>query len=131
MTLMQFEISVQNKPGEISRIAGILGRNSVNIRGISTGFGTKQGVVQVITDDEATTRRSLKRTGLEFSEREVLKVSLPDRPGELAKMTKTLAKAGINIESICILCTGATVERVALGVDQNEKAREVLRKYLV
>lgn len=131
MTLMQFEINVHNKPGEIARIADILGRNSVNIQGITTELDTKRGVIQVITDDEATARRSLTNGGLSFSEREVLEISLPDRPGELAKMTKTLARAGINIESLFILSTGTTIEKVALGVKEMEKAREALWKYLV
>lgn len=130
MTLMQFEISVQNKPGEIARIAELLGRNSVNIVGINTELKSKRGMIRVITDDEATTRRSLGAGGLKYLEREVLEVSLPDRPGELAKMTKTLARSGINIESLFILSTGTSVEKVALGVDDMEKAKEVLWKYL-
>jgi hypothetical protein len=131
MTLMQFEISVQNKPGEIARIAELLGRNSVNIQGISTELNAKNGYIKVITDDEATTRRSLKVGGLDFLEREVLEISLPDRPGELAKMTKTLARAGINIESLFIIGSGTAFEKVALGVNDMDKTKEVLWKYLV
>jgi hypothetical protein len=131
MTLMQFEISVQNKPGEIARIAELLGRNSVNIQGISTELNAKKSLIRVITDDEATARRSLKVGGLDFLEKEVLEVSLPDRPGELAKLAKTLARAGINIESLFILSTGTSVERVALGVNDMERAKEALWKYLV
>jgi len=131
MTLMQFEISVQNKPGEIARITELLGRNSVNIQGISTELNAKNGYIKVITDDEATARRSLKVGGLDFLEREVLEISLPDRPGELAKMTKTLARAGINIESLFIIGSGTAFEKVALGVNDMDKTKEVLWKYLV
>jgi hypothetical protein len=131
MTLMQFEISVQNKPGEIARIAEMLGRNSVNIQGISTDLDTGKGLIRVITDDEATARRSLMNGGLSFMEREVLELSLPDRPGELAKMTRTLSRSGVNIESLFILSRGDAIERVAIGVNRMERAREALWKYMV
>ncbi len=131
MTLSQFEISVRNKPGEIARVAELLGHNSVNIRGISTELVTGKGLIRLITDDEATARKSLRNGNLDFFEREVLEISLPDRPGELAKMTKTLSKAGINIESLYILSASNTVDKVALGINEMERAKEVLWKYLV
>jgi hypothetical protein len=116
----QFEISVRNKPGEIARIAELLGKSSVNIKGIS---------VHLITEDENTTRRALSGSGLEFTEREILEVAIPDRPGELAKLARTLARTGINIDSLFILSTGSSVT-VAMTVNQMEKTKEVLWKYL-
>ncbi|MFP4171006.1 MAG: ACT domain-containing protein [Methanomassiliicoccales archaeon] len=128
--MKQFEISVQNRPGEISRVTEILGRNAVNIRGICMGMNTATGSIRIITDDEKTASHALEAAGMSFSEKDVMTVSLPDRPGELSKITKTLAKAGINVESLYILGSSSTVERMALGVDQMEKANEVLWKYL-
>ena len=130
MTLMQFEISVLNKPGEIARVTEQLGRNSVNIQGISAESRSKKCIVRLITDDEATARRSLRVGGWEFKESEVMEVPLPDRPMELAKLTKTLARAGINIESLFIMGSDTSMKKVAVGVDDMEKAREVLWKYL-
>jgi hypothetical protein len=66
---------------------------------------------------------------MEFTEREVLVISLPDRPGELAKVTKKLARAGINIESLFLLGSRVQAEEVAIGVDKLDKAQELLSKY--
>lgn len=129
MMMRQFEIYVQNRPGEVAWIAEILAKNSVNIRGISTDLGSNRPMIRVITDDENSARSALKNAGLEFSERDVLVVSLSDRPGELSKLTKKLARAGINIESIFILGARTPREEIAIGVDQPEKAAEVLAKY--
>lgn len=129
MMMRQFEIYVQNRPGEVAWIAEILAKNSVNIRGISTDLGSNRPMIRVITDDENSARSALKNAGLEFSERDVLVVSLSDRPGELSKLTKKLARAGINIESIFILGARTPKEEIAIGVDQPEKAAEVLAKY--
>jgi len=124
----QFNITIQNKPGQIAMIAELLGRNSINIKGISMGLWNKKGIVHLITDDENTTRHALSAEGLEFEEKEVLEITLPDRPGELAKMTRLLAKAGVNIESIFML--GGSSVTIAIGVEDMEKAREALWKYI-
>lgn len=129
MMMRQFEIYVQNRPGEVAWIAETLAKNSVNIRGISTDLGSNRPMIRVITDDENSARSALKNAGLEFTERDVLVVSLSDRPGELSKLTKKLARAGINIESIFILGARTPKEEIAIGVDQPEKAAEVLAKY--
>ncbi len=126
----EFEVYVQNKPGDVAWIAEVLSRNSVNIRGISTDLGSTRPMVRVVTDDEASARSALKAAKLEFAEREIEVIALSDRPGELAKVTKHLSKAGINIESLYILGnTGTTVEEIALTVNEPVRAREVLEKF--
>ncbi len=128
MTTKQFEIYVQNKPGEVARLAEVLAKNAVNVRGISTDLGGPKSIIRVITDDEASARSILKANGIENQERDVLVISLSDRPGELAKMTRKLAKAGINIESLFILGSKTNEVQVAVGVDQREKAQGLLQK---
>ena len=129
MTLRQFEVYIYDRPGEVARVAEALAKNAVNIRGISTDLGPIKPMIHVITDDENSARRGLKGAGLEFTEREVLVIALPDRPGELAKVTKKLARAGINIESLFILGSRVQAEEVAIGVDRLEEAQELLSKY--
>ncbi|NLK25276.1 MAG: ACT domain-containing protein [Euryarchaeota archaeon] len=127
----QFEIYVQNKPGDVAWVAEVLSRNSVNIRGISTDLGSAQPMIRIVTDDEASARSALRAANLEFSEREIDIISLPDRPGELAKVAKALSRSGVNIESIYILGThGNSVGEVAIATDDSIRAREVLFKYL-
>lgn len=127
----QFEIFVQNKPGDVSRIAEALSRNSVNIRGISTDLTSPRTMVRIVTDDDASTRSALRAANVEFSERDIDVVSLPDRPGELAKVTKVLSKSGINIESMFILGThGNNVSEIAIATDDGVRAREVLSRYI-
>lgn len=128
MTTKQFEVLVQDKPGEVARLAEVLAKNAVNIRGISTDLGKVQPVVHVITDDEATARRVLKASGMDFRERDVLVISMSDKPGELAKVTRKLAKAGVNIESMFILVPKVSEVQLAVGVDARDKAQDMLLK---
>ncbi len=129
MSLIQFNVSVTNKPGEVARLTEVLARNAVNIRGISTNMDKRKGMIRVVTDDENSARSALREANLNFSEDDVMVVTLPDRPGELAKVTKKLSRGGINIHSMFILGSSSSTERVAIGVDRMEDAQEVLRKY--
>ncbi len=128
MTTKQFEVSILDKPSEIARLAEVLAKNAVNIRGISTDLGKSLPVVHVITDDEASARRVLKSGGFDFVESEVIVISMSDKPGELSKITKKLAKAGINIESMFILGPKTSDVQVAVGVDQRQRAQDMLSK---
>jgi hypothetical protein len=127
MTIKQFEINVQNKPGDVARIAEALSKNAVNIRGITTDMGAGKPVVRVITDDEASARSALKNSGIKFAERDVIILSMSDKPGELAKWTQKVARAGVNIESIFMLGNTGDQVQIAIGVDQRDKAQELLQ----
>ncbi len=130
MNMKQFEVYVQNRPGEVAWVAEVLAKNAVNIRGISTDLGSDRPMIRIVTDDENSARSALRSAGLEFSERDVLVVALTDRPGELSKVTKKLANAGVNIECIFILGARTPKEEIAIGVDQMKRAEELLAKYL-
>lgn len=124
--MKQFEISVSNRPGELAKVADILGSSGINIMAIASER-CENPIIRIVTNDEQSTRTALTRANMKFKENEALVVELPDRPGELAKMTKRLAAAGINIDSIHLLTKGATSTSVALVVSDNRKAKEVLR----
>src|SRR3989304_2143554 len=54
---------------------------------------------------------------------ETLDVELMDRPGELAKTARRLARAGINVESIYILGSKDGRTQIAMTVSDLERAR--------
>jgi hypothetical protein len=55
------------------------------------------------------------------------RVSLPNRPGELAKLTKTLGKKGVNITTIAGLASGTTSSLAFLTEDET-KATSILKE---
>jgi hypothetical protein len=117
---------VQNRPGEAARVTEAMAKKAVNIRGISTDLGASKPMVRIITDDDATARAGLAQSSLEFDEREVVVISLADKPGELAKVIKKLAKSGVNIESMFMLTSKGSMVEVAMGVDKLEEAKKAL-----
>ena len=60
MTTKQFDITIQDKPGEIATVADALAKNAVNIKGVSTEKGEKNATLHIISEDEDGTRKALK-----------------------------------------------------------------------
>lgn len=125
--MKEFDVYIQDKPGELAKVAEILGRNGVNIKAISSERSRNEPMVRIVTDDEATAAAALTRATIRFERRDVLSVRMLDRPGELGKIARKLARAMVNVNSIYILGKDAGMTEIAVTVDDLEKARNALR----
>ena len=125
--LKEFDVYVQNKPGELARVCEILGSHGVNIRAIASERAKERPMIKIVTDDETTTKAALARTGITYDLRDVVAVKMADRPGELGKIARKLARAMINVDSIYILGKDGSNTDIAFTVDNIQKAESVLK----
>ncbi len=121
----EFSVKLANKSGELARVTEILQKDSVNIRSISTE--PQAEVIRIVTSDPEKTRQSLSRSKMQFSERNLLVAKLEDKPGELARVSRALAKEGINIDAAYMLDKDSRHVHVALAVSDENKARNILK----
>jgi hypothetical protein len=125
--LKEFDVYVQNKPGELAKVCELLGSHGVNIRAIASERANPKPMIKVVTDDEATTRSALARSGIGYDLRDVVSIKMPDRPGELGKIARKLAKAMVNVDSIYILSKEGNMTDMAFTVDDPVKAMNALK----
>ena len=121
-----FIVELDNRPGELARLAEALGERGINITAIAAVTSGSAGGIGVLTNDEAGTRDALSRAGISVREIGLVSVSLDDRPGALGEIARKLADAGVNVE--LLVATGASGSKVtvALGVDNVEAAQGVV-----
>jgi hypothetical protein len=105
----------------------MLGNNGVNIRAIASERANERPMIRIVTDDEATAKAALGRSGIPFDLRDVVAVKMADRPGELGKMARRLARAMVNVDSIYILGKNGASTDIALTVDDMQKAQNALK----
>jgi hypothetical protein len=127
--MKQFEIVLPKKPSALAGVTEALAQNGVNIRGISSMPKTRNMVVKVVTDDEVTTRSTLNAKKASFSEREVLSLVIPDRPGEIAKLARKLARRMVTVESIYMLSRKGGQTEVAFTADDMAKAESTVHTW--
>ena len=125
--MKEFDVYVQDKPGELAKVCEMLGSHGVNIRAVASERSTNRPMIKVVTDDETTTKSALLRSGITYDVKDVIAVKMPDRPGELGKVARRLARAMVNVDSIYILNKENGMTEIAFTVDDLKKAEGVLK----
>lgn len=125
--MKEFRVFVADKPGELARVTEALAGAAVNIRAIASEAKHDTSFLRVVTSDVTTTEKALSLAGLKFELNDILALELLDRPGELAKVSRRLARAGINVHSIYILGSKNGRTEIALVVDDTDRAKVTLK----
>jgi hypothetical protein len=123
----QFEIVIENRVGALADVTEALARARINIKSIATELREGIGIIKVVTDDEEMTRMAFRNAGLDFSEYEILPVRLLDKPGELARLTRSLSHIGVDVESVFMLNREGGTSEIAFKVDNLKKAKDILK----
>jgi hypothetical protein len=119
-----FLVDLENKPGALATVAEALAAKGVNITGVTGAASGTGSRVAITTADDATARTTLRDKNISFKEMEATETTLRDEPGSLAKVTRRLADAGVNIEAM--LPTGMSGRDVSIAfvTDNPTKARD-------
>lgn len=121
-----FVIELDNRPGEVARVAAALGERGVNITGVAGVAIGERGAIGIAVDDEAAARSALDGAGFGFREVGLVSASLRHEPGALADAARRLADAGVNVELVMTTAFGSGAADVTFGVDGAEAARTAL-----
>lgn len=120
--MTEFVVRMENRPGRLASLTEALAAFGVNIEALAAYGHDGEGTVRLITSDAPTTRRVLEDAALHNEEHTILAVQLPHRPGELARITRLLADAGVNIDALYVLRANSDGIELAISVDQPETA---------
>lgn len=94
----QLSIAIENKPGRLATIAGLMAANGINIRSLCVVDNIEQGVIRLIPSDPQACRTLLQQANYFVVEADVLVLILKDTPGQLETVCHALDAAGVNIE---------------------------------
>ncbi len=120
--MTEFVVRLSNRPGSLARLTEVLAEAGVHIEALAAWGGDDLGVVRLIVDDADATRRTLDEAGLGAAEHRVLTTYISHQPGELARVTRNLAKAGVNIDALYVLNSHSEGVELAIAVDNPEDA---------
>ncbi len=121
-----FIVQLANRPGELGHLTRALAARGIDIKYISGSGAGDLACAVLTTDDDGATADVLRSMGASFVTGSTLMVEIEDVPGALARLTTRLGEAGVNIEGFCIVGHRNSRAEVALAVDDEVRAREVL-----
>ena len=122
---MAYDITVilDDLPGTLAQVGEALGSAGVNIDGYSSFTSGVKTHLHVLVEDVEAARSALMESGLEIAqEREVMTVDMEDLPGELGKVARNIANAGVNIDMVYM----GTNSRLVVAAYDLEKARSAV-----
>ena len=98
MSIRQISVFLENRPGQLKKMTGILAEAGTSMRALSLAETSDFGIARLITDDAYDTINLLKDADFIASLTEVLAVEIPDEAGGLDKILSYFAEANVNIE---------------------------------
>jgi hypothetical protein len=117
-------VVLEDRPGKLADLGDALGKAGVNIDGLCGVASEGKGSLHILVENAAGARVALEGAGFKIqAERDVLLLDIQDRPGEMGKLCRKIAQAGVNIN----LAYLATKTRLVIGADNLDKARAAIK----
>jgi len=119
-------VVMEDHPGSIGKLCRVLKKKGINILAIGVFFDA----ARLHVDDTPKAIKVLQENDYQTEERDVLRVTMPNKPGMLMQLTEKLGKAGINIKYLySTLTTEQTSGIVILEVDQMQLAVDIFKNH--
>ena len=110
MSIKQISVFLENKPGALYAMTGVLAQNQVDMRALNVAETSEFGIARIIVDNVYTATTVLKDAGYVHSVTPVLGVAIPDVPGGLNKVLQVLTDARVNVEYMYAFLGGRDVD---------------------
>ncbi len=123
----ELKFRVQDRPGVLGEIAAALGDKKVNLRAVNAWVEGAEGVIRLVADKTAAAKKILASKGWQVEERDVLELSLADKPGALGEAATRLGNAGVNITHVFVGTGAGRKATVLLGVSDLAAAAKAVR----
>ena len=98
MSIKQISVFLENKPGKLKNMTGVLAQAGIDMRALSLAETKDFGIARIIVDDVFEAVNVLKDADFVASLTSVLAVAVPDEPGGLDKLLQIFSDAQVNIE---------------------------------
>jgi len=98
MNVTQLSVFVENRPGHLQTVLGILAKENINIKTLTIAETSDFGILRLIVNDPESGAKALRANSITCSTTDVLALELEDKPGSLYKAIETFARRNLNIE---------------------------------
>ena len=120
----------EDRIGLVADVSTVLGEAHINIESASFEIVSDQAIMRITVKDSHAklANEVLQKTGFNIAPPEGLLVEIPNKPKQLASLTRMLAEAGISIKSTQQLLATPSEVTFIIVVDEHEKAKQIIDK---
>jgi hypothetical protein len=124
----EISFEMANKVGLLSGVTAVIAGAKVNISAICAYGMEGTAYFMMTTNSNAKAKKALAPLGVAIEERDVVEVEVSDKPGELQKIAKKIADAGIDIEYMYATAGSGKKETCIFLTTDNAKAIKAINK---
>mgnify|MGYP001400681131 CR=1 FL=1 len=118
-------VIIDDLPGTLAQVGEALGNAGINIGGYCSFPSGGKSFLHILVEDVAGARAALSELGLSIAqERDVVTVDMEDTPGELGKIARKIANAGVNINMVYM----GTNSRLVIAAYDMDSAKVALER---
>ena len=93
----QVSVFLENRLGSIEKVTAVLSAAQIDIRSLHLNHTANGwGVLNLVVSDPEEAQRRLSAQGMASALREIVVVEMPDRPGGLDELLKSVVRAGVS-----------------------------------
>jgi hypothetical protein len=125
----QLSFSMSNRVGLLSEISTVITNSKINMQAICAYAMDGRAYFMLVTENNVKAKKVLSKLGITAGVEDVLSVEMPNKTGELQKVAKKFADAGIDIDYLYGTAgTGKTSTCIFKTADDNKAMRVINKK---
>jgi hypothetical protein len=98
MKITQISVFLENRKGRLFEICSMLGQAKINIRALTIAETESFGVLRMVVDKPSEAIELFRKNHVTANQTDVVAVEVPDKPGGLAQVLKSLSDHQVNVE---------------------------------
>ena len=114
MSVQQISVFLENKPGTLKKMTGVLAAHGIDMRATSLAETKDFGIARLIVDDALEAVSTLKENDFVASLTPVLAIEIPDEAGGLDKLLDKFTDESVNIEYMYAFPGGRNTDRAVM-----------------
>ena len=128
MSVKQISVNLENVPGKLSEMNSYLEENGIDMIALSVADAADKSAIRLVASDPEKAANVLKSHGYSVNMMDVLAVEVPNHPGGLKAILKSLKEISVNVNYL-YMCLGTGEKMILImGVDKMVEAIQVLKK---
>jgi hypothetical protein len=124
----EISFTMLNKVGLLSGVTTAVAGARVNITAICAYAMENSAYFMLTVDSNARAKKALALLGVGIEERDVVEVEMANKPGELQKVAKKIADAGIDIDYMYATAGKGKTATCIFKTGDDQKTIKVIRK---
>ena len=117
MLAKQLSVFLENKSGQLTEVAAVLGRAGVNLSAMSIADNSDFGILRCIVSDPEAAKKALEAANFTVRVSDVIGFTCPNTSGALAVVLEYLSEKGVFIEYMYSFACGDVAHIVIRPTD--------------